>query len=150
MSYVSGRLWDVSEIPKTAAETTVERPWPVRLLSENIARYVSRMSTLWVEGQVVQLNRRPGARVAFLTLRDVEADMSLTLTLRANVLNAAGADLSPGARVVVRATPTLLTRRGFLHFACSDIEAVGLGALLSRIEQLRKVLGAEVLFDADR
>src|SRR5690625_7351576 len=99
MSYVSGRLWDVSEIPKTAAETTVERPWPVRLLSENIARYVSRMSTLWVEGQVVQLNRRPGARVAFLALRDVEADMSLTVTLRANVLNAAGADLYPGARV---------------------------------------------------
>lgn len=150
MSYVSGRLWDVSEIPKTAAETTVERPWPVRLLSENIARYVSRMSTLWVEGQVVQLNRRPGARVAFLTLRDVEADMSLTVTLRANVLNAAGADLSPGARVVVRATPTFWTGRGSLQLEASDIQAVGLGALLARIEQLRKVLGAEGLFDADR
>src|SRR5690625_3671812 len=108
------------------------------------------MSTLWVEGQVVQLNRRPGARVAFLTLRDVEADMSLTVTLRANVLNAAGADLSPGARVVVRATPTFWTGRGSLQLEASDIQAVGLGALLARIEQLRKVLGAEGLFDADR
>lgn len=150
MSYVSGRLGDVSDIPKTAAETTLERPWPVRLLSENIARYVSRMSTLWVEGQVVQLNRRPGARVAFLTLRDVEADMSLTVTLRANVINAAGADLSPGARVVVRATPTFWTGRGSLQLEASEIQAVGLGALLARIEQLRQLLAAEGLFDADR
>jgi len=140
----------VSEIPKTAAETTVNSPWPVRLLSENIARYVSRMSTLWVEGQVVQLNRRPGARVAFLTLRDVEADMSLTVTLRANILNAAGADLSPGARVVVRATPTFWTGRGSLQLEASEIQAVGLGALLARIEQLRQTLAAEGLFDVER
>lgn len=138
------------EIPKTAAETTVNNPWPVRLLSENIARYVARMSTLWVEGQVVQLNRRPGARVAFLTLRDVEADMSLTVTLRANILNAAGADLSPGARVVVRATPTFWTGRGSLQLEASEIQAVGLGALLAQIEQLRQTLAAEGLFDADR
>lgn len=137
----------MSEIPKTAAETTVNSPWPVRLLSENIARYVARMSTLWVEGQVVQLNRRPGARVAFLTLRDIEADMSLTVTLRANVIKAAGADLSPGARVVVRATPTFWTGRGSLQLEASEIQAVGIGALLARIEQLRRTLAAEGLFE---
>ncbi len=140
----------MNELPKTAAETTVERPWPVRLLSKNIARYVSRMSTLWVEGQVVQLNRRPGARVAFLTLRDTEADMSLTVTLRANVLNDVGADLSPGARVVVRAKPTFWTGRGSLQMEASDIQAVGVGALLARIEELRQVLAAEGLFHPQR
>jgi len=150
MSYVSGTLWGVSELPSKAAQTTVERPWPVRLLSENIARYVSRMSALWVEGQVVQLNRRPGARVAFLTLRDVEADMSLTVTLRVNVLNAAGADLSPGARIVVHAKPTFWTGRGSLQLEANEIQTVGLGALLARIEQLRQVLAAEGLFDAER
>lgn len=150
MSYLSGRLRGVSEIPKTAAETTVDRPWPVRLLSENIARYVSRMSTLWVEGQVVQLNRRPGARVAFLTLRDVEADMSLTVTLRANIFKTLTTPLEPGARVVVRAKPTFWTGRGSLQMEASQIQAVGLGALLARIEELRKMLAGEGLFEQSR
>ena len=57
-------------LPERAADTTAEEPWPVRLLSMKIAEYVERMSVVWVEGQVVQLNRRPGARTAYLTLRD--------------------------------------------------------------------------------
>ena len=48
-------------LPERAADTTAEQPWPVRLLSMKIGEYVEKMSTLWVEGQVVQLNRRPGA-----------------------------------------------------------------------------------------
>ena len=40
------------------------------------------MSALWVEGQVVQLTRRPGARTAYLTLRDPDVDMSLSVTIQ--------------------------------------------------------------------
>ena len=57
--------------------TTADNPWPLRLLSSKIDEYVARMTHVWVEGQVVQLNRRPGAGMQFLTLRDTEADMSL-------------------------------------------------------------------------
>ena len=32
---------------------------------------------MWVEGQVVQLTRRPGTQTAYLTLRDPDVDMSL-------------------------------------------------------------------------
>lgn len=140
----------VTELPRTAAETTVERPWPVRLLSENIARYVARMSPLWVEGQVVQFNRRPGASVAFLTLRDAEVDMSLSVTLRANVLGRIDAELAPGAHVVVHAKPTFWTGRGTLQLDAADVRAVGLGELLARIEALRRVLAGEGLFDDAR
>ena len=52
-------------LPERAGDTTAEHPWPVRLLSMKIAEYVDRMSVLWVEGQVVQLTRRPGARTAY-------------------------------------------------------------------------------------
>jgi exodeoxyribonuclease VII large subunit len=51
----------MTTLPERAADTTAEQPWPVRLLSMKIGEYVEKMSTLWVEGQVVQLNRRPGA-----------------------------------------------------------------------------------------
>ena len=51
-----------SPLPDKAADTTAEQPWPVRVLSLKISDYVDRMSQLWVEGQVVQLNasRRHG------------------------------------------------------------------------------------------
>ena len=63
-----------------AADTTRENPWPLRRLTQNIKIYVDRMSSLWVEGQVVQYNPRPGSRMAFFTLRDTESDTSMTVT----------------------------------------------------------------------
>ena len=56
------------DLPQMAHLTTPEQPWPLRLLSEKIAEYISKMSRLWVEGEVIQLVRRPNARVQFLTL----------------------------------------------------------------------------------
>ena len=43
-------------LPTKALETTAENPWPVRLLSSKIADYVARMPSVWVEGQIVDLN----------------------------------------------------------------------------------------------
>lgn len=139
-----------AELPARAADTTAERPWPVRLLSAKIADYVAKMSPLWVEGQVVQLNRRPGAGIAFLTLRDADTDMSLPVSLPAQVLAAAQTPLAEGAHVVVHARPTFWTKRGTLQLNADEVRAVGVGELLARIEHLKRVLAAEGLFDADR
>jgi exodeoxyribonuclease VII large subunit len=139
-----------AELPARAADTTAEHPWPVRLLSAKIADYVAKMSPLWVEGQVVQLNRRPGAGIAFLTLRDTDTDMSLPVSLPAQVLAAAQTPLAEGAHVVVHARPTFWTKRGTLQLNADEVRAVGVGELLARIEHLKRVLAAEGLFDADR
>lgn len=133
-----------------ALDTTPENPWPVRLLSSKITEYVSRMSPLWVEGQVVQLNRRPGASLAFLTLRDSAADMSLPVAVDARVVAALPAPLEEGSHVVVHARPTFWPKRGTLQLQADDIRPVGVGELLARIEQLKRVLAAEGLFDAGR
>jgi len=139
-----------ADLPARAADTSAERPWPVRLLSAKIADYVAKMSALWVEGQVVQLNRRPGAGIAFLTLRDTDTDMSLPVSLPAQVLASAATPLAEGAHVVVHARPTFWTKRGTLQLAADEVRAVGVGELLARIEHLKRVLAAEGLFDADR
>ncbi|WP_418608108.1 exodeoxyribonuclease VII large subunit [Georgenia sp. SUBG003] len=131
-------------------ETTAENPWPVRLLSSKIAEYVSRMAPLWVEGQVVQLNRRPGATLAFLTLRDTDADMSLPVSVSARVLAAVEAPLHEGAHVVVHARPVFWPKRGTLQLQADALRPVGVGELLARIEHLKRVLAAEGLFDAGR
>ena len=142
------------ELAPRANLTTAENPWPLRLLSSKIDQYVARMSQVWVEGQVIQLNRRPGAGMAFLTLRDTEADISMSVSIYARVLDAVlartGAELGEGARVVVRAKPTFWAKRGSLQLQADDIRPVGVGDLLARIEQLRRILAAEGLFDAER
>ena len=92
--------------------------------------------------------------MAFLTLRDTDADVSMSVAIYARVLESlqarGGAALTEGARVVVRAKPTFWPKRGSLQLQADDIRAVGVGDLLARIEQLRRVLAAEGLFDADR
>ena len=137
-------------LPEKAADTTAEQPWPVRLLSMKIGEYVEKMSTLWVEGQVVQLNRRPGARTAYLTLRDPDVDMSLSVSIHVNALDAMPGPLGEGARVVLQAKPAFWTQRGSLMLDARQIRPVGVGELLARLEYLKRHLAQEGLFDRDR
>ena len=133
-------------LPERASQTAPDHPWPLRLLSTKVAEYIARMSPVWVEGQVVQLNRRPGAGMAFLTLRDAEVDMSMTVKIFARDLP----ELSEGARVVVHAKPDFYLKNGSLSLHAREVRAVGLGDLLARIEHLKGVLAAEGLFAAER
>lgn len=144
----SPRPGDRGPLPARALETSADHPWPVRLLARKIEQYVDRMAPVWVEGQVVQLNRRPGTSTAFLTLRDTDLDMSLPVSAATRVLD--GAPLAEGAHVVVHAKPVFWTRRGTLQLQAREIRPVGVGDLLARIEHLKRVLAAEGLFDADR
>jgi exodeoxyribonuclease VII large subunit len=137
-------------LPERAGDTTAEDPWPLRLLSVKIADYVDKMSALWVEGQVVQVSRRPGQSTAYLTLRDVDVDMSLNVTVRATTLDAMRTPLTEGARVVVQAKPTFWTKRGTLQLDARQVRPVGIGELLARLEHLKRVLASEGLFDRDR
>lgn len=138
------------DLPERAADTTADQPWPVRLLSMRIAEYVEKMSVLWVEGQVVQLTRRPGSRTAYLTLRDPDVDMSLSVAIQTNALDAMPTPLTQGARVVLQAKPVFWTQRGSLMLDARQIRPVGVGELLARIEHLKRTLASEGLFDPDR
>ena len=135
-------------LPEKALDTTAERPWPLRLLSAKMADYIGKMAPVWVEGQIVEANRRAG--MSFFTLRDTATDMSLRLTAYSQVLDRVTAPLTPGTQVVVHAKPAFYAKRGDLSLQARDIRPVGLGELLARIEQLRRVLAAEGLFDANR
>lgn len=137
-------------LAERAAETTPENPWPVRVLATKISAYVDKMSELWVEGQVVQLNRRPGSYTTFLVLRDPDADMSLSVTMPSQLLDRLPSPLAEGSRVVVRARPTFWAKRGTLQLEARDVRPVGVGDLLAQLERLKSILRSEGLFDADR
>lgn len=136
--------------PATAGETTAERPWPVRMLSAKLGEYLARAPRVWLEGQVVQITRRPGQNWAYVTLRDPDVDMSFDATVPRRTLDALEPPLRDGARVVVHAKPSFYARRGSLSLALDDVRPVGVGELLARIEHLKRVLAAEGLFDPRR
>ncbi len=133
-----------------AADTTRDNPWPLRRLTENIKIYVDRMSTLWVEGQVVEYKPRPGTKMGFFVLRDIETDTSMTVSAFAGILDQAGPGFEEGARIVTRVKPVFWERRGTLNLRAEEIHLQGIGDLLAHIEQLRRRLDAEGLFAAER
>jgi exodeoxyribonuclease VII large subunit len=112
-----------------------------------VAGWIDKLGTVWVEGQLTQLNVRPDAKTVFMVLRDPAADMSLTLTCPRDLVRSAPVKLAEGTQVVVCGKPNFYTGRGTFSLRVSEIRAVGLGELLARIDRLRRLLDAEGLFD---
>ncbi|WP_432015119.1 exodeoxyribonuclease VII large subunit [Streptomyces cucumeris] len=133
-----------------AVNTSAEEPIPVGEVSRLIGGWIDRLGAVWVEGQITQLSRRPGAGVVFLTLRDPSYDISLTVTCFRAVFDRIADTVTEGARVVVHAKPEWYAPRGQLSLRAAEIRPVGVGELLARLEQLKKALAAEGLFAADR
>ncbi|CAM5394058.1 exodeoxyribonuclease VII large subunit [Streptomyces tanashiensis] len=115
-----------------------------------IGGWIDRLGAIWVEGQITQLSRRPGAGVVFLTLRDPSHDISIGVTCYRQVFDAVADVVSEGARVVVHAKPEWYAPRGQLSLRAVEIKPVGIGELLARLEQLKRSLASEGLFALDR
>ena len=133
-----------------ALNTSAEAPLPVGEVSRLIGGWIDRLGAVWVEGQITQLSRRPGAGVVFMTLRDPSYDISVGVTCFRQVFDAVADVVSEGARVVVYAKPEWYAPRGQLSLRAVEIRPVGIGELLARLEQLKRTLGAEGLFALDR
>ena len=129
-------------------ESSAEQPLALRRVSLAISSWIGRLGEIWVEGQVASLTRRTGVSTQFLTLRDTEANISMTVTCARSVLEEA--NVAEGARIVLRARPDFYTERGTLQLRATEIRQVGLGELLARLEQLKRLLAAEGLFAPDR
>ncbi|MFD6399443.1 exodeoxyribonuclease VII large subunit [Nocardia sp. NPDC060249] len=131
-----------------APANSAEQPYPVRSVAVKVAQWIDRLGSIWVEGQVTQINLRPGTRTAFLVLRDASVDMSLSLTCDPDLLRRLPVPLTEGSRVVVYGKLHFFTGRGTVSLRVTEIRAVGIGELLARIERLKALLTAEGLFDA--
>ncbi|GAB3111604.1 exodeoxyribonuclease VII large subunit [Streptomyces calidiresistens] len=123
---------------------------PVGRVSRLIGEWIDRLGAVWVEGQITQLSRRPGAGVVFLTLRDPAQDISLTVTCFRAVFDKVADVVTEGARVVVLGKPEWYAPRGQLSLRAAEIRAVGVGELLARLERLKRELAAEGLFAPER
>jgi exodeoxyribonuclease VII large subunit len=113
-----------------------------------IGDYIARLGTIWVEGQLSEVN--PGRGLTYLSMRDIEADAALKLYASPGVLEAVTPKIEQGSRVIAQVKADWWARRGTMQFKVLQIRAVGLGELMARLEALKATLAAEGLFDAER
>ncbi len=127
-------------------QTSLEQPAPVRQIAMAISGWIDRLGSVWVEGQIAQMNRRQGMNTVFLTLRDTVADISIPVTCSRQVFDSLNPPVVEGAGVVIFGKPSYYPNRGTLSLYATDIRMVGLGELLARLERRRQLLAAEGLF----
>ncbi|WP_431813734.1 exodeoxyribonuclease VII large subunit [Kocuria sp. cx-455] len=133
------------ELAQFARDTSPENPWPLSRLSSNLNVWIKKAPDAWVEGQVIEVNHR--ARVSYVTLRDMNEEMSVSVTLFGQELAALQRPLEQGMRVVLNLKADFYAKTGRLSMIGRGIRPVGLGDLLERLERLRRALADEGLFD---
>ena len=131
--------------PEKAADTTPDNPWPVSRLSLAYHNAVERWPATWIEGQIQEINtRRAGS--AYITLRDNTEDVTVQVS-GWRTFAAQASQFIQGDQVVVHGHPDVWMKRTSLSFIGDDIRRVGKGDLRQQIEELRKKLKGEGLFD---
>jgi exodeoxyribonuclease VII large subunit len=132
------KLWDE---PARGAPRQVTL---VRLAGE-IARALSRVGRIAVEGEVYRPTRSRGGWV-FFTLRDraAQIDVKVPATLARRSRTVAG------ERVSVVGTLQWVNERGQVHLVAEEITPVGEGAIAELIAETRRRLAAEGLLDRPR
>lgn len=135
----------LDQLPKYARETTPENPWPVNVLSRKWHDVIERWPTVWIEGQIVEINARRSTSV-YITLRDNFEDVSISVNgFGAFAQMARG--FKQGDRVVVHGKADLWVKQTRLSLRGDDIRKVGVGDLKEQIDELRRKLKGEGLFD---
>ena len=120
----------------------------VHAVSTMIGEYIGRLGTIWIEGQLAEINPRRG--LTYLSLRDTDRDVSLSLYMASGVMDALTSTIEQGTRVLVQVKADWWAKRGSLQFKVLQIRAVGIGELMARLEALRNLLAAEGLFNEER
>lgn len=132
-----------------AMESSPENPLALGRVVQAVKGWVERCGAVWVEAQVIQINRKAGSSTVYMTMRDTIANSSASVTCSVAVLDAAG-PISEGATVTAWIKPTVWSNTAKLSFECHEIRASGEGRLLQQLEQRKRLLQAEGLFDPAR
>ena len=133
-----------------AIEYGDRKVYTVAAFNRGVADWLTRLPTVWVEGEVTELRRQAGWQSVFFTLKDPGDGACLAVSMPRAGFDALRLDLADGARVHVFGRPELYAARGTFQLRALSIEPVGLGAVLARIERLKRTLAAEGLFAPER
>jgi exodeoxyribonuclease VII large subunit len=124
--------------------------YTVASFNRGVAEWLSRLPTIWVEGEVTELRRHERWASVFFTLKDPGDGACLPVAMPRSRFDALRLALANGERVQVFGRPELFERRGDFRLRALSIERFGLGAHLAAIERLKGKLAEEGLFEQSR
>ena len=123
-------------------------PWQVSMLSKSVKDWVERLGRVWIEGELQSYSPKPAG--LFASIRDLDVEMAIEVHSFANSGSEIAEGLAQGDRVVALVQPQFWPKNGKLSFRVLQMQKVGLGELLERIEKLKQQLISEGLASPDR
>jgi exodeoxyribonuclease VII large subunit len=136
---------------KVEAQTYGDRTvYTVAAFNRGVAQWISRLPSVWVEGEVTELRRHERWASVFFTLKDPTDGSCLGVSMPRGRFDALRLNLANGERVHVFGRPELFEQRGDFRLRALSIERFGLGAHLAAIERLKAQLAQEGLFAQSR
>ncbi|MGI8420994.1 MAG: exodeoxyribonuclease VII large subunit, partial [Gaiellaceae bacterium] len=124
--------------------------YSVAAFNHGVAEWLTRLPTVWVEGEVTELRRQQAWQSVFLTLKDPESGACLGVTMARGRFDALQLELVDGERVHVFGRPELYEARGDFRLRALTIERFGIGDHLAALERLKTRLAGEGLFAVER
>ena len=124
--------------------------YSVAAFNRGVGQWLSRLPTVWVEGEVTELRRHERWATVFFTLKDPADGSCVGVAMARGRFDALRLDLSDGERVHVLGRPELYEQRGEFKLRALTIERFGVGAHLASLERLKATLAAEGLFSDAR
>jgi exodeoxyribonuclease VII large subunit len=133
-----------------AIEYGDRRVFTVSSFNRGVGDWLSRLPTVWVEGEVTELRRQARWQSVFLTLKDPTDGACLGVTMARGQFDALRLELVNGERVHVFGRHELFEARADFRLRALSIERFGLGDHLAALERLKRKLAAEGLFSPER
>jgi len=124
--------------------------YTVSAFNRGVARFLGRLPTLWVEGEIQELRRNAAWANVFLTLKDPKTGATLKVTIARTTFDRLELGLAEGETVHVSGRAELYELKGELGLRASTLERVGVGGHLVALERLKRELAAEGLFASER
>jgi exodeoxyribonuclease VII large subunit len=124
--------------------------YSVASFNRGVAQWLSKLPTLWVEGEITELKRHDRWASVFFTLKDPSDGSCVGVTMQRGKFDGLRLDLADGERVHVFGRPELFEQRGDYRMRALTIERFGVGAHLVALERLKTALAEEGLFAAER
>jgi exodeoxyribonuclease VII large subunit len=124
--------------------------YTVSAFNRGVATWLTRLPTIWVEGEVTEFRRQDRWQSVFFTLKDPSDGSCLPVSMPRNGFDALRLELVDGQTVHVFGRPELFAARGEFRLRALSIELLGLGAVLAGLERLKRRLAAEGLFSSAR
>ncbi|QSR84603.1 exodeoxyribonuclease VII large subunit [Methylacidimicrobium sp. B4] len=141
-------FWGQTRAESAAAGESAQKPLSVSELNRRVRSLLEAgFPQVWVEGEVSNL-RSPSSGHVYFTLKDEQAVIQIVL-FRSDATRLS-IRLREGAAVIVRGRLTVFEARGQYQIIAAEVQARGEGALLERLEALKRKLAAEGLFDPAR